>query len=714
MNRVSSFSRWVVCPSTRGLAAGLIPAGLALGLAQGVASAQPGSASLVDSKYLTTANTGPINPAQFTLEARFRPEGNGYGEGATDAVGPIIVSKPRQGAVGVGLESWFLSWSPSTGKVTFAVTYVFGASQTLLRSNTTVALGQSTHVAGTFDGATLRLYINGVLDSSVPAVSSQVYYNAGEPVLLGAGNFGFNFTRRFQGAIDDVRIWSTVRSAAEIQANSSCQLPSGPQPGLLAHWTFDDASPADQSGNARDASFLNGAPVYSSSLATSDRWTRLTLPTNPTSRYFHYMTYDSVRDRSVLWGGAFGPSSLRSDTWELDSAGWSQVATTLPVGGSALGGSAFDPARQRTIMFSGFNSGGFFPGTQEWNGSAWANFGGAQPQQRESGALAYDALRGSTLMFGGGGVGVTFGDTWRWNGAAWLQLPVSGPASRRGHVMAYDPVRERIVLFGGTNSNGSVFYTDTWEWDGAAWIQRTPVNSPPGRRFPVMAYDPVRRAMVLHGGVNNPAETVYRGDTWAWNGSDWSLIAAGGPTARRGQAMVYDPVRRGLLLFGGNGDNNTTVLNDTWLLPSPPAITGQPVSALNCGRVGAGFTVTVAGARALTYQWRFNGAPIDSTANPSAATASLSIASPQASDAGSYDCVISSGCDGDSVLTTAAVTLNVCPADFNCDGVLDPDDLADYIGCFFGPPCLLSDYNGDGFTDPDDLADYIGVFFAGC
>jgi len=59
-----------------------------------------------------------------------------------------------------------------------------------------------------------------------------------------------------------------------------------------------------------------------------------------------------------------------------------------------------------------------------------------------------------------------------------------------------------------------------------------------------------------------------------------------------------------------------------------------------------------------------------------------------------------------------------CPVDFNNDGTLNPDDLADYIGSYFSvPPGLGSDFNNDGTTDPDDLADFISAFFnppAGC
>jgi hypothetical protein len=56
-----------------------------------------------------------------------------------------------------------------------------------------------------------------------------------------------------------------------------------------------------------------------------------------------------------------------------------------------------------------------------------------------------------------------------------------------------------------------------------------------------------------------------------------------------------------------------------------------------------------------------------------------------------------------------------CRADFNHDGTLDPDDLSDFIACYFTfPPCTSGDYNHTGTTDPDDLSDMIADYFAGC
>lgn len=64
---------------------------------------------------------------------------------------------------------------------------------------------------------------------------------------------------------------------------------------------------------------------------------------------------------------------------------------------------------------------------------------------------------------------------------------------------------------------------------------------------------------------------------------------------------------------------------------------------------------------------------------------------------------------------TFSVAAN-CPADFNGDTFVDPDDLSDFITCFFldvmtPGACAGSDYNGDGFRDSDDLSDFITAFF---
>jgi hypothetical protein len=66
-------------------------------------------------------------------------------------------------------------------------------------------------------------------------------------------------------------------------------------------------------------------------------------------------------------------------------------------------------------------------------------------------------------------------------------------------------------------------------------------------------------------------------------------------------------------------------------------------------------------------------------------------------------------------LASAAPTPAACAADFDNSGTLNPDDLADYIACYFTvPPCPRANQDGDEAVNPDDLADFIALFFAGC
>ena len=72
--------------------------------------------------------------------------------------------------------------------------------------------------------------------------------------------------------------------------------------------------------------------------------------------------------------------------------------------------------------------------------------------------------------------------------------------------------------------------------------------------------------------------------------------------------------------------------------------------------------------------------------------------------------------NGDGVLqVNLQYAADACSADFNGDGNLDPDDLSDYIACYFSvPACPAANINGDGQIDPDDLSDYIALYFGGC
>lgn len=95
--------------------------------------------------------------------------------------------------------------------------------------------GQWTHFAGTFDGQTAKLYINGKLEKTKTGVS----FDAGDWLTIGGLQF-FNGVQSFyKGEIDELRVWSVVRTDEEISATMNRPL-TGHETGLVGYWKFDE------------------------------------------------------------------------------------------------------------------------------------------------------------------------------------------------------------------------------------------------------------------------------------------------------------------------------------------------------------------------------------------------------------------------------------------------------------------------------------------
>lgn len=87
-----------------------------------------------------------------------------------------------------------------------------GTSFNSVRSTTQVAAQQFYHLACTWDGSALKLYINGVLNRSV----SQTITPAANTAPLFVGQYGGGVDR-FSGVLDEVRIYGVALSQAQIQ-----------------------------------------------------------------------------------------------------------------------------------------------------------------------------------------------------------------------------------------------------------------------------------------------------------------------------------------------------------------------------------------------------------------------------------------------------------------------------------------------------------------
>jgi hypothetical protein len=121
------------------------------------------------------------------------------------------------------------------------------------------------HFAGTYKrGGYFVVYINGQAKDSLNVSSitssfaSQYTYKLGQD---GTGNYTYNGANpRFDGKIDEFRVWSQVRTPQQIRDNM-CQSLIGNENNLFAYYNFNESTGiifSDLTTNAVDANLVNG------------------------------------------------------------------------------------------------------------------------------------------------------------------------------------------------------------------------------------------------------------------------------------------------------------------------------------------------------------------------------------------------------------------------------------------------------------------------
>lgn len=94
---------------------------------------------------------------------------------------------------------------------------------------------------------------------------------------------------------------------------------------------------------------------------------------------------------------------------------------------------------------------------------------------------------------------------------------------------------------------------------------------------------------------------------------------------------------------------------------TPPAISSHPASQARFVGESVNFTVAATGGAPLAYQWRKNTTNLDTVANPSAASPTLSLANLALSDnGGSYDCIVTNAV-GTATSNPATLAVTTAP-----------------------------------------------------
>jgi hypothetical protein len=119
------------------------------------------------------------------------------------------------------------------------------------------------HIAVTHDGTTAKFYIDGVFDSQQSYAVT--FASTGNYTIGSRGNNEF-----YGGTLDDIRIWSKVKTAAEIGAEYCMEL-VGNETGLISYYKMNEGAGmviGDASPSANAAAITNGNNLWVTSSVT--------------------------------------------------------------------------------------------------------------------------------------------------------------------------------------------------------------------------------------------------------------------------------------------------------------------------------------------------------------------------------------------------------------------------------------------------------------
>ena len=173
-------------------------------------------------------NTGTISGATWSTAGKY---GNALSFNGSGAVASVPNSTSLGLSSAMTVEAWVYptsvsGWEPVIYKYN-DLFYLLGASSVatgpatgvgdtgtsgdIISSGSSLSANTWTHLAGTYNGATTKLYVNGVLvasSSHTGSIASSTY-----PLTIGGNTVDGNY---FTGLIDEVRVYNQALSAAQI------------------------------------------------------------------------------------------------------------------------------------------------------------------------------------------------------------------------------------------------------------------------------------------------------------------------------------------------------------------------------------------------------------------------------------------------------------------------------------------------------------------
>jgi hypothetical protein len=154
------------------------------------------------------------------------------------------------------------------------------------------------------------------------------------------------------------------------------------------------------------------------------QWTQVST-TGAAPRFPSAIVYDAAREKVLLFSGHFVDQTSYinfSDFWAWDGTSWKEIS--MPgehPGVRNISQMVFNPVNQNVLLFGGGEE-QFLGDLWSWDGMSWSQLSQSGAPVRSGAGGAYDPERNRLVVFGGvdkpGGKAIT--DTWEWDGQNWI------------------------------------------------------------------------------------------------------------------------------------------------------------------------------------------------------------------------------------------------------------------------------------------------------
>jgi hypothetical protein len=513
----------------------------------------------------------------------------------------------------------------------------------------------SLHAICSFNNTTI---VGGNFSGGNPANPSNVAQYAGNgPQPLGVN--AFTFVNNGSQGSSPVLSFATYRD--QLIMGGTFQAPTGASAGIVAAWDGNSWQPLG-AGPGQGQISVNALTVFNSNLVAG----------------------------GVFNGAGTNIARFDGTNWSNFGSGLNGLVTSLAVyNNDLIAAGAFTLSGSTQVLR-----------VARWNGAAWSPLGSGFPTAQVNALTVYNgnlyACSDSLLLSGVTNSYIVF-----WNGTTW-QRAGTGLSGGIPGARALAVYNNELYVSGNFTMAGGLTANHIARWNGSAW---NPVGA--GLMYPPFAMTVYNQTLVTGANVLGGGDWVHR-----WNGSAWSSLGvfANGSVTALGSYKGELIAGGGFTAIGGKVSRYWARWTDT----NTPWVALQPVPG--CGPNESLFITAAPGFGPLAYAWSRNGAPLSDGPTPSGAsvagstTSHLAIVNGSRADGGTFTCTVTSACASS---TSNPVSLLFCPADFNCSGGVEIQDIFDFLNAWLAADSR-ADFNGVNGLDSQDIFDFLNAWFAGC